>query len=128
MNTLLDTHVFLWFIMGNERLSEKVRALIEDGNSKMFLSIASLWEISIKTSLGKLKLSEPFEKLIPDQLDACGIDILEIKLAHLFKLNSLPFHHQDPFDRLIICQSMVENITVATIDPNFEKYDVSIVW
>ncbi len=105
MNLLLDTHAFLWFISGNASLSNKARAIIEDETNRVFLSTASLWEIAIKISLGKLALSEPFEVLIPEQLSSNGIDLLDLSISHTARIVMLPFHHRDLFDRLLAVQA-----------------------
>ncbi|MFL6228443.1 MAG: type II toxin-antitoxin system VapC family toxin [Pyrinomonadaceae bacterium] len=112
MRLLLDTHAFLWFIMGSANLSPAARALIEDVANEKFLSVASIWEIAIKTSLGKLTLSAPLDVLIPQQLAVNGIELLNITLAHAAAIATLPFHHRDPFDRMLIAQAAVENMPV----------------
>ena len=128
MNLLLDTHAFLWFIAGNSSLSRKARAAIEDENNRLLLSVASLWEIAIKVSLGKIKLSEPFGTLIPEQLTANGIDLLDISVEHAALVATMPFHHRDPFDRLIAAQARVENITLISTDEVFEVYEIVRLW
>jgi PIN domain nuclease of toxin-antitoxin system len=128
MKVLLDTHAFLWFIMGSADLSVNARALIEDPANERLLSVASLWEIAIKTSLGKLTLSAPFDELIPAQLKLNGIDLLNIKVDHLSTLTTLPFHHRDPFDRLIIAQAIVEKLPVVSLDGAFDTYGVTRHW
>lgn len=128
MRLLLDTHAFLWFIMGSANLSVNARALIENPANERLLSVASLWEIAIKTSLGKLALSAPFDELIPAQLKLNGIDLLNIKVDHLSTLTTLPFHHRDPFDRLIIAQSLVEEMHVVSIDGAFDSYGLTRYW
>lgn len=128
MNILLDTHAFLWFIAGSNELSEKARELIEDENNRVFLSAASLWEMAIKVSLEKLTLSEPFETLIPEQLALNGVEILGITVAHTTQVAILPFHHRDPFDRLIIAQALEEQIPVISADDTFDKYGVTRIW
>jgi PIN domain nuclease of toxin-antitoxin system len=128
MKVLLDTHAFLWFIMGSASLSVNARALIEDAGNERLLSVASLWEIAIKTSLGKLTLSAPFDELIPAQLKLNGIDLLNIKVDHLSTLTTLPFHHRDPFDRLIIAQAIVEKLPVVSLDGAFDTYGVTRHW
>lgn len=128
MRLLLDTHAFLWFIMGSANLSVNARALIENPANERLLSVASLWEVAIKVSLGKLTLSAPFDELIPAQLKLNGIDLLSIKVDHLSTLTTLPFHHRDPFDRLIIAQSMVEKLPVISIDAAFDIYGVTRNW
>ena len=128
MRLLLDTHAFIWFIMGSANLSVNARALIENPANERLLSVASLWEIAIKTSLGKLTLSVPFDELIPAQLKLNGIDLLNIKVDHLSTLTTLPFHHRDPFDRLIIAQAIVEKLPVVSLDGAFDTYGVTRLW
>lgn len=108
MRLLLDTHSFLWFIGGNTSLSPTARMLIEDANNQPMLSMASLWEMAIKLSIGKLSLGQPFETLIPKQMQLNGIELLQIEMAHVVVVAQLPFHHRDPFDRLLIAQAMVK--------------------
>ena len=128
MNILLDTHTFLWFIAGSDELSDKARELIEDENNRVFLSAASLWEMAIKVSLEKLTLSESFETLIPEQLALNGVEILGITVAHATQVASLPFHHRDPFDRLIIAQALEEQMPIISFDDAFDKYGVTRIW
>jgi len=128
MSLILDTHSFLWFIMGSPRLSGNARALIEDGAHDKRLSTASLWEMAIKLSLGRLTLAEPFGVLIPQQLCLSGIEILNIEVAHLGVLTTLPFHHRDPFDRLIIAQAIVERCPIVSVDSAFDAYPVERLW
>jgi PIN domain nuclease of toxin-antitoxin system len=96
--------------------------------NEKFLSVASLWEIAIKLSIGKLALSSPFEMLIPQQLSLNGIQLLNINLAHTVVIASLPFHHRDPFDRLLIAQAMVEKMPVISIDAAFDVYPIIRRW
>lgn len=128
MRALLDTNAFLWFISGNEKLSVNARKHIAEFENELFLSVASLWEIAIKTSLGKLELLQPFEDLIPAQLDENAIHVLAIKLSHLSAIIKLPFHHRDPFDRLIIAQCMIEELPVITNDGVFSNYPINVIW
>jgi PIN domain nuclease of toxin-antitoxin system len=128
MNLLLDTHTFLWFVADDQRLSEAARALIEADDSQPFLSIASVWEMAIKVSLGKLKLDEPFEEFIPQQLAMNGIGILNISLEHTAAISTLPFHHRDPFDRLIAVQTRLEKMSLVSADPAFDAYEIQRVW
>lgn len=128
MNLLLDTHSFLWFIGGNARLSEPARSWIESEANQSFVSIASLWEIAIKASLGKLSLAQPFEELIPGQLEKNGFILLEIRVQHLSALLTLPFHHRDPFDRLLISQAQVEEMAIVSADDRFDAYITKRVW
>lgn len=128
MNVLLDTHAFLWFIAGDSSLSQFARSAIENLDNNRYLSMASLWEIAIKISVGKLELSEPFETLIPRQLADNSIELLGISFDHTALVSSLPFHHRDPFDRLLIAQSKVEQMTLVSIDPVFDSYSVNRLW
>jgi PIN domain nuclease of toxin-antitoxin system len=128
MILILDTHSFLWFIMGSPTLSGNARALIEDDAHDKRLSTASLWEMANKLSLARLTLAEPFGVLIPQQLRVSGIEILNIEIAHLAVLTTLPFHHRDPFDRLIIAQAIVERSPVVSVDPAFDAYPVERLW
>ena len=127
MKLLLDTHSFLWFVNDNPRLSEHLKDLIEDENNDIYLSFASLWEMSIKYNLGKLTFDTSYEEFVDEEIIKSNIKLLDIKLEH-FKINAtLPLHHKDPFDRLIIAQSIVEEIPVITVDLAFAKYPVNII-
>lgn len=128
MRILLDSHSFLWFITGDDRLSDRAKNLITDLSNPVLISVASLWEISIKTGLGKLELSRPFEEFIPEQRALNEIDQLPIELAHLAKRIDLPLHHRDPFDRLIIAQAMVEGLPIISRDAEFQSYSIEIIW
>jgi PIN domain nuclease of toxin-antitoxin system len=118
---LLDTHTFLWFIEGNPQLNGPARQLIEDIGNERLLSIASLWEMSIKASLGKLKLKLTFSDVVRDHVGGNAMKLLHISPEHLDIVRSLPFHHKDPFDRLIIAQSRTENIPVLSRDEVFDE-------
>ena len=128
MNILLDTHAFLWFLQDDPKLSAVARALIEDSESRPLLSIASLWEIAIKISLGKLQLTQPYEVFVPQQLAMNGIGILNVTIEHTAAVATLPFHHRDPFDRLLAVQSKIEEMTLVSADPAFDAYAAKRVW
>jgi len=128
VNILLDTHAFLWFVADNPRLSKSARVLIEAEDSQPFMSMASLWEIAIQISLGKLQLEQPYETFIPQQLALNGIGILNLSLDHTAAIATLPFHHRDPFDRLIAVQSRIEKMTLVSADPSFDAYEIERVW
>lgn len=128
MRLLLDTHTFLWFIGGDDRLPEFARTMIADIGNEVLLSVASLWEIAIKTSLGRLKLGRPFEELIPEQIILNRIDVLRIGLDDLSEVIKLPFHHRDPFDRLIIAQALRKGLTLIAKDAAFASYPVQLLW
>jgi PIN domain nuclease of toxin-antitoxin system len=116
------------FISNDPRLSATAKATIEDDGNEVFVSIASLWEISIKLSLAKLRLPIPFDQAFPQQLEVNGFELLPINLAELNELTRLPFHHRDPFDRLLIAQALAQQTTVVTHDPAFTAYPVTTLW
>ena len=128
MKYLLDTHTLLWFLQGDKKLSDKARQLIDSPRNSKFLSIVSLWEIAVKVSLGKLVLDKSFERLFPEQLHFNRIQILDITVDSLTKLTTLPFHHRDPFDRLIIAQALVEELPIIGADTIFDAYGISREW
>lgn len=123
MKLLLDTHILLWWLADSSKLSKKLREYIEDSNNLIFVSIASAWEIAIKCSLGKL--SAPSD--LKDALKANGFLPVPINLDHALLAGSLPRHHEDPFDRLIIAQSQIDDLTVLTQDKHFKLYDIEIL-
>jgi PIN domain nuclease of toxin-antitoxin system len=123
---LLDTHALLWFLKDDKQLSQNALNVIETNNIKV--SIATLWEIVIKTSLGKLILPAPFAVIFPQQLYINDIAIIQTSIEHLSQLNQLEFHHRDPFDRLLIAQAMVEGMTLISRDKAFKDYDVKVIW
>lgn len=128
MRFLLDTHSFLWYLADDPKLSRKAEAAISDPDNEIWISAASLWEIAIKSSLGKLRLTEPFGELIPYQLSLNSIEVLRIQVDHLSLVSELPFHHRDPFDRLLVAQSRVERVPLISLDPLFDTYEVERVW
>ncbi len=127
MKLLLDTHIFTWWADQPEELSSSILAALEDEANDLLLSVASVWEMQIKIQLGKLKLSLPLEDLIESQQAANDIQILAIELAHVLTLDALPFHHKDPFDRLLIAQSIAENATLVSADSKLSVYGVSLL-
>ena len=128
MKLLLDTHSFLWFIGGSSRLSLTARNLIEDSENQRLLSMASLWEMAIKVSIGKLRLAGRFDELILEQMNLNGIDVLDIRTEHVAQVVNLPFHHRDPFDRLLIAQAKVEGIPIVGADDTFDAYTITRMW
>lgn len=128
MRFLLDTHSLLWFLSGDAGLTERARRLIENPDYDILVSIASLWEIAIKHSLGKLKLAQPFEEIFPHQLEINSLSLLSVRLPHVVRVASLPFHHRDPFDRLLIAQSLSEEVPVLSADDAFDDYGVERIW
>ena len=124
---LLDTNAFLYFIDNDTELSKTAKALLES-EVELLISTASLWEIAIKFSIGKLVLPDSFENFIPTQIRQNDIEILPVNLSHLKKVSVMPFHHKDPFDRLIIAQSIIENLPVVTADSAFDTYKIERIW
>jgi PIN domain nuclease of toxin-antitoxin system len=128
MRLLLDTHTFIWYVTDNSRLSNQVLELINDENNEILLSIASLWEIAIKQNLGKLSFNQPFEIFITQQLNLNDFSLLDINISHVTVVATLPLHHRDPFDRILIAQSVVENIPLLSADKIFDAYPIRRVW
>jgi PIN domain nuclease of toxin-antitoxin system len=128
VRVLLDTHAFLWFLAGDDRLPERVRELVVDPRNEVLLSMASVWEMAIKASMGKLVLTRPFDAMIREQLSRQRIGLFGVELAHVLRVAVLPFHHRDPFDRLIVAQALVEGIPVAGADAAFDAYGVTRIW
>ena len=127
MKYLLDTHALIWFLNGDSQLPDKVKTIIEEKGNKCLISVASLWEIAIKHSSGKLDLNMPFNEL-QNLLTISAIEILPVKFEHLLVLNRMPLHHNDPFDRIIISQSIHEELTVLSKDKLLHIYPISIYW
>ena len=127
MTILLDTHAFLWFVSGDGRLGPKARRALEDPAAKPLLSLASVWEMAIKSSLKRLTLPAPLDEYVGDKLST-NLRLLPMELEHVVAVERLPFHHQDPFDRLLIAQALHESIAVATSDRLFRKYGVDVIW
>jgi PIN domain nuclease of toxin-antitoxin system len=128
MKLLLDAHALLWFIGNDSQLSASARENIEDPAHEKFVSVVSLWEIALKLSLGKLKLPSPFDKVFPQQLEGNGFELLPISCAQLNQLADLPFHHRDPFDRLLIAQALADGMAIVTRDIAFSQYPAKIIW
>ena len=128
MEYLLDTHSFLWFINGDEQLSEKAKTAIQDPYATKYVSIVSFWEIAIKISLGKIKLDMAYQDL-QQHVSVNGFDILPITFEHTIELTTLDFHHRDPFDRIIIAQALIEKFVLISKDSNFDKYyNLKLLW
>ena len=128
MRVLLDTHAFLWWVWDAPELSAKARKCIANPDNECLLSLASVWEIAIKSSLGKLKIDRSLDQFIPEQLSANGFKPLEIGFRHIVQLNTMPFHHKDPFDRLLAAQAREEKLHIVSADPVFTQYDVKRIW
>ena len=128
MKYLLDTHTFLWFINADKSLSVTAKSLIEDENHEVFLSIASIWEMAIKVSLDKLTVPQPFTEFVLTQVQENNISLLAITPEHAGFVATLSFHHRDPFDRLIIAQSLSENLPIIGADTAFDAYGIDRKW
>jgi PIN domain nuclease of toxin-antitoxin system len=127
MKMLLDTCTFLWFVNDSPELSSNAANLLES-DVDLLVSTASLWEIAIKVSLKKIILPDDYERFIPQQIALNNIEILDIRFKHLAIVSKLPFHHRDPFDRLLIAQVISENIQIISADTKFDSYDVDRRW
>jgi PIN domain nuclease of toxin-antitoxin system len=127
MRFLLDTHCWLWSVSSPHRLSEATLALIQNTHNMVYFSVASAWEITIKYSIGKLPLPAPPEIFIPTSLTEQRIKSLPITNSHVTLVHTLPPHHQDPFDRLIIAQAIKENLSIISNDALLHRYDVPII-
>jgi PIN domain nuclease of toxin-antitoxin system len=125
---LLDTHTLLWFLADDPSLSATAKALIEDPANHKLVSIASCWEIPIKVGLKKLDLGEPATMFLPRELATNGFDLLEIELILATSVESLPLHHKDPFDRLLVAQSMIEKLPVVSVDAQLDTYGITRLW
>lgn len=128
MRILLDTHTFLWLANESQPLSSVATSLFTCQQHDFCLSMASLWEMAIKIKIGKLHLPAPMKQFVADQLPKNGITILPIELPHVIAVADLPLHHNDPFDRLIIAQALVENHAIISVDNRFDEYGVQRLW
>jgi PIN domain nuclease of toxin-antitoxin system len=128
MKILLDTHTFLWWDSSPEKLGKTVTELLSQTENVVYVSVVTAWEIQIKKQLGKLSLTVPLAELLESQQEVNDVNILQVQLNHVLALDELPFHHKDPFDRLLVAQARIEGMEIATADPVFSKYDVKVIW
>lgn len=128
MNILLDTHVLLWFLNDDSQLVPNAKSLIEDSTNHKLVSVATCWEIAIKVGLGKLDLGEPATTFLPRELTTNHFDLLGIELGHATFVELLPTHHKDPFDRLLVAQSLTDRISLVSADTIFDRYGVTRLW
>ena len=128
MKVLLDTHVFIWLDTQPEKLSNTAMEICQDIDNQLYLSMASVWEMQIKVQLGKLKLKIPLADMLTVQQQENDLNVLNIALTRIYQLQALPFHHNDPFDRLIIAQSVLEDMTLISFDEKFKAYGISVLW
>lgn len=127
MRVLLDTHVLLWWFKNDSRISSRAASSLSDQKNTILISAAAAWEIAIKVRLGKMEVGP----LVPDlnrYLQEEGFLELPVNIMHAMRVGSLPLHHRDPFDRLLIAQAQVENIPIMTADAGFDRYDVTVIW
>jgi PIN domain nuclease of toxin-antitoxin system len=128
MKVLLDTQAFLWMIADGERLSSRARQVLQDPDSRLYFSAASLWEISIKLSVGKLELADDWPASIRREMQINTIQWLPVEMEHCVQVSHLPFHHRDPFDRMLIAQAMVEDMTLLSSDHQMKAYAARCIW
>ena len=128
MRLLLDTHSLLWWDEDPDKLSDAARDALADANNTVFISVVNAWEIQIKVQLGKLGLTKPLPDIILAQRITNGFELLLVQLPHVYALDSLPFHHKDPFDRLLMAQARHENLILVSHDAQFAAYPVNVLW
>jgi PIN domain nuclease of toxin-antitoxin system len=128
MKVLLDTHAFLWLITGDDRLSENARQTFLNTENSLFFSAASLWEICIKKSLGKISLKDGWFQTIQAEMETNTIQWLPIEMTHCAEVTELPFHHRDPFDRMLIAQAIVEEMKLLSRDSPLSNYAIELIW
>ena len=128
MRLLLDTHAFLWWVDGSAVLGRRGCAAISNPENEVLVSIASCWEMAIKISLGKLRLTRSLAPFISEQLTVNGFSLLNVSLKHIARVADLPFHHRDPVDRLLAAQALEEELTIVSRDRSFRKYGVARLW
>jgi PIN domain nuclease of toxin-antitoxin system len=128
MKYLLDTHIFLWWNMDDEQLSKRAREIIANGENEIYLSAASAWEIAIKAAKGLLKLPEAPGTYITSRMSMCRFQALPVQISHAVRVYELPHHHDDPFDRLLIAQSQLEEMPLISADADIRKYNLKVIW
>jgi len=128
MNILLCTHSFVWWYDERHKLSPRAFAEISNRTNRVFLSVASLWELQIKIQINKFKFTDPLEIVVNEQIKTNGFQLLPVNFAHVLELEKLPFHHRDPFDRLLIAQANAEKMILVSSDSKFSAYPVNVLW
>ncbi len=128
MKLLLDTHTFIWMDAAPEKLPRQVTELLQNPEHNLLLSVVSVWEIQIKTQLGKLDIHNDLVKLVQEQQERNRLIVLPVTLVHVLALGKLPLHHKDPFDRLLIAQAVSENAALLSHDSAFAAYPISLLW
>jgi PIN domain nuclease of toxin-antitoxin system len=128
VTVLLDSHTLLWFLKNDPQLSGSAKAAIEDAAKRKLVSVASCWEIAIKAGLGKLKLGEPALDLLTREIAGNNFDLLPISLLHAASVETLPPHHKDPFDRLLVAQALIDRLPIISSDARLDQYGITRVW
>ena len=128
MRLLLDTHAFLWWVGASPKLSRRAKAAVAKATNQCLVSVACGWEIAIKVSRGQLRIDAALDRFLPEQLALNGFQPLAIDFKHTARVARLPFHHRDPFDRLLVAQAIEEELTVVTADAVFAQYGVKRLW
>ncbi len=128
MKVLVDTHTFIWALLHDHRLTATAKATLRSDDTELVFSLVSLWEIAIKIKTGKLNTIGSSVSYIREEMNAYGMELLPIRYAHILALESLPHHHSDPFDRLLISQALTENLPILTGDRVFRQYGVKTIW
>ena len=128
MRLLVDTHVFLWALLDDHRLSKKAKQILRSDEHELVFSLVSLWEIAIKMKTGKLNAVGSSVAYIHDEMEAFGMELLPIRYEHLLQLESLPAHHGEPFDRLLLAQAVTESLPILSHDRMFGRYPVKVIW
>jgi PIN domain nuclease of toxin-antitoxin system len=128
MRLLLDTHALLWFVWNHANLSATARSLMTDPKNTLLLSAATIWEIAIKVAIGKLTLADPYDVFMNQAITTTGLTILPIEVRYASALTSLPFHHRDPFDRMLVAPALVEKVPLLSVDAVVDAYGVARLW
>ena len=128
MNLLIDSHALIWAVLDDPRLSQRARRVLRDRAGDFYVSIVSFWELSLKIALGKLRTMTSSIAYLRDECQEQGIRIIPLQVEHIIRAESLPLHHRDPFDRMLIAQALQENLTILTGDAEFTKYPVEVLW
>jgi PIN domain nuclease of toxin-antitoxin system len=128
MRYLLDTHTFIWLATQPERISQRTREILDADEAQLLVSMATIWEMAIKVGLGKLTLDFPIEEFVERACSDFEVEIFQVEPRHVFRVASLPHHHRDPFDRLLIAQAEIEDMTLVGCDPHFAAYGIKCLW
>ena len=128
MRLLLDTHVFLWWVYDDPKLTQISKTVIEDTANIKYISVVTAWELAIKSGQGKLKLNQAAGDFYNKYVEQNGFEVMHLSLHHLFAVENLPLHHKDPFDRLLIAQAQIEKLAIVSADTALDAYDIERVW